>query len=45
MSDDNDSSMAEDIIDGIFCEICGQFLGDPVGYPRCCEDCREDDLG
>lgn len=32
-------SMAEDILEGIFCEVCGQYIGEPVGYPRKCRDC------
>ena len=33
-------SMAEDVLDGMFCEECGEFLGEPVGYPRKCEECE-----
>ena len=32
--------IAEDIINGIFCQECGQFIGDEVGYPRSCTDCK-----
>ena len=35
-----ESSMAEDIIDGVFCEECGQYIGDPCGHPRKCLDCK-----
>ena len=35
--------MADDIIDGIFCEQCGVYLGDAVGYPRTCSDCNDDE--
>jgi len=31
--------MADDIIDGIFCEECGEYIGEPVGYPRLCSGC------
>jgi hypothetical protein len=45
--------VAEMMLDGILCEICGvlmdDFCGDGVitedsipGYPRQCEDCREE---
>ena len=33
-------SVAEDILDGMFCEGCGEFIGEPVGYPRKCEECE-----
>lgn len=33
-------SMAEDILEGIFCEECGEFIGEPVGYPRKCSGCK-----
>lgn len=36
---EEESSMAEDIISGIFCQECGQFIGEPIGYPRTCRDC------
>lgn len=32
--------MAEDVLDGIFCQQCGEFLGDATGYPRSCEECE-----
>ncbi len=32
--------MADDLIDGIFCEQCGEYLGDAVGYPRTCDGCK-----
>ena len=35
--------MADDIIDGIFCEQCGGYLGNAVGYPRICSSCSGDD--
>lgn len=40
---DDDSSMADDIIAGVFCELCGEYIGDPCGYPRRCDDCKEDE--
>jgi hypothetical protein len=30
-------------LDGTLCECCGEFLGEPVGYPRYCEDCQAPD--
>jgi len=35
--------IAEMHLDGTLCEQCGCFIGDPVGYPRLCEDCQEED--
>jgi hypothetical protein len=32
--------MVDDILDGIFCEECGQYIGDSCGYPRKCTDCN-----
>ena len=40
-----ESTMAEDILNGVFCEICGEFIGDECGYPRRCDDCKEDEDG
>ena len=34
--------IAEMILDGTLCEQCGCFIGEPVGYPRLCEDCNEE---
>lgn len=34
--------IAEMILDGTLCEQCGCFIGEPVGYPRLCEDCDEE---
>ena len=34
-------SMAEDILNGVFCEECGGYVdGEEPGYPRKCEDCK-----
>lgn len=32
-------SMADDILDGVFCQECGEYLGEATGYPRYCSDC------
>ena len=34
--------VAEMIIEGILCEECGSYIGEAVGYPRKCEDCKEE---
>ena len=35
--------VAEMMLDGTLCEQCGTFIGEPVGYPRLCSDCANDD--
>jgi len=32
--------IADMLLRGVLCERCGVFLGDEVGYPCYCEDCR-----
>lgn len=32
---------AEMILDGEVCATCGEWIGDEIGYPRECEDCKE----
>ena len=35
--------IADGILDGDFCEVCGDWLEDDgPGYPRKCEACSED---
>lgn len=29
------------MLDGVVCEVCGTYLGDPVGYPRSCTGCED----
>ena len=36
------SDHTDDVLDGLFCECCGEFLEEAVGYPRKCEACKED---
>ncbi len=37
-------SEADDILDGMFCQFCGEYLEDEApGYPRSCKDCKESD--
>lgn len=33
--------IADDIIDGIYCQHCGDYLGAPTGYPRSCNSCNK----
>ena len=32
--------IADGILEGEFCESCGQYLGEACGYPRQCEGCK-----
>ena len=32
--------IAESMLDGTLCQSCGEFIGDPVGYPRDCAGCN-----
>ena len=35
--------IAEGMIDGTFCECCGEYIGEGDGYPRYCSDqCAKD---
>jgi hypothetical protein len=35
--------MADMMIEGVLCEECGSLIDrDAPGYPRSCEDCREE---
>lgn len=31
--------VADMIIDGTLCQHCGQFIGEPLGYPKSCSGC------
>lgn len=31
--------VAEMILDGTLCQVCGEFMGDDCGYPRTCAGC------
>lgn len=33
---------ADDILDGECCEVCGQFLANPSGFPQTCVECGGD---
>ena len=37
--------IAEMHIDGTLCECCGEYLGEAVGYPRYCNECKRDREG
>lgn len=38
--------IADLIINGALCELCGGFVGDEVGYSRLCPSCaKEDEAG
>jgi hypothetical protein len=42
---DDESSIAEDILNGDFCQYCGQvFIDRGEGYPRTCQLCIEDGM-
>jgi len=32
--------VAEETIEGVWCQECGQYIGPEVGYPRSCTDCK-----
>jgi hypothetical protein len=34
------SDFVDLMLDGVICEGCGEFLGDPVGYPQSCPGCE-----
>ena len=36
------SAYTDDIISGIFCEGCGVFMGEEVGFPRLCAGCAKE---
>ena len=35
---------ADDMLNGLCCQVCGQFMDDyeEVGYPRTCESCKDE---
>jgi len=35
--------IVEMILEGILCEHCGVYIGEPVGHVRYCEDCEEEE--
>ncbi len=37
-------SVADGIIDGLFCETCATLIdGEESGYPRTCEECKNEE--
>ena len=35
--------IADAVIEGMMCELCGVYLGIGPGYPRQCEDCQNEE--
>lgn len=35
---------AESLTEGIFCQGCGEYMGEGGGYPTLCDSCREDEF-
>lgn len=35
--------VAEMMLDGTLCQVCGDFMGDDCGYPRTCAACQYED--
>lgn len=35
--------VAEMMVEGVLCEICGEFIGEAVGHPRRCGGCKDED--
>lgn len=33
--------IAEGILDGDFCECCGEYIGDGYGFPQTCDGCND----
>lgn len=34
--------IADMMLDGTMCQVCGEFMGDAVGYPVTCGGCQTD---
>ena len=34
--------IADDMINGDMCQVCGVWLGDGDGYPRSCSGCKDE---
>ena len=37
--------MADDIVEGRTCALCGTWFDDEYGYPVACEECYTEDCG
>ena len=35
--------IAEMMLDGTICQVCGEFMGDECGFPRTCTACQPRD--
>lgn len=35
--------IAEMMLSGVLCQVCGVFLGEETGYPVTCEDCDSEE--
>ena len=35
--------IADDMLDGTCCQICGMFMDEAAGYPVTCAGCNDDD--
>lgn len=33
--------IADMMLCGILCQCCGQYIGEDIGYPVTCEECKE----
>lgn len=36
--------IAEMMLDGTMCQVCGEFMGESVGYPITCTSCQPEHL-
>ncbi len=37
------SDYTDDVLEGILCQVCGQYLGEGNGYPTSCPDCENEE--
>ena len=37
------SDFTDDVVNGDFCQQCGEYLGEGDGYPVTCAGCSEED--
>lgn len=35
--------IADAVLNGDFCQHCGEYLGEGAGFPRTCQGCRRDE--
>jgi len=36
--------IADAILEGVFCQVCGEYLGEGDGFPSSCAGCAGDDM-